>query len=63
MSVNSSEIVCLDYTVLLILKSVDSKLLRRLYSLNRGRDGFYNLSRVLMSGMDMDVGYFNLEKE
>ena len=62
MSVNSSEIVCLDYTVLLILKSVDSKLLRRLCSLNRGRDGFYNLSRVLMSGMDMDVGYFNLEK-
>ena len=54
--------MCLDYTVLLILKSVDSKLLRRLCSLNRGRDGFYNLSRVLMSGMDMDVGYFNLEK-
>lgn len=54
--------MCLDYTVLLILKSVDSKLLRRLYSLNRGIDGFYNLSRVLMSGMDMDVGYFNLEK-
>ena len=24
MSVNSSEIVCLDYTVLLILKSIDS---------------------------------------
>lgn len=62
MSANSSQIVCLDYTVLLILKSVDSKLLRRLYSLNRGIDGFYNLSRVLMSGMDMDVGYFNLEK-
>lgn len=54
--------MCLDYTVLLILKSVDSKLLRRLYSLNRGIDGFYNLSTVLMSGMDMDVGYFNLEK-